>query len=360
MNCSLPCVRCASRRIAASVAFAVFATHAVAQTAASGADALAADLGRDPAAAGALLRLGAPAAEALVPFLTHPDRWGAERAQAQRRALRLLRDLAGDGADAVDALLHALGNRAWDAQQEHVFEAIAAIGPWLERRTEIVRDLCNSSELGRYYSNPGFFPTVAALQFDANAPAAVLVAALADESPYVRMTAGATLARCSSLHRPDDDTLRTFTERLRAAAMAPVPSTFMLTWDMHGRRTMTKNRTEAPAKVTAAIAEALAVVAPTAPESVPGHVARLEHSDPRVRREALLALGGLGEAAAPAVRALAALLTDDDHAIAAAAATTLGMLSAVAAPARDALIAAGKSADKELAACAQAALRRLP
>jgi HEAT repeat protein len=338
---------------------AAAAVRAMAVSVSSDADVLASSLGCDPAAVGALLRSGAPAAKALVPFLEHPDRWGADRKQAQRRALRLLRDLGADGADAVDALIAALGNRKWDEHQAQVFEAVAAIGPWLERRKELVVDLCDHSEEGRYFGNPGFWPTVAALQFDANAPAEALLAALDDKSPYVRAVAATALARCLTLHPPDDDAKQTFAERLRVAAKAPVPPTFRLKWRMRGTPTITEDRTEAPERVIAAIAEALAVVAPTAPESVPGHGARLWHSDPKVRREALLALGGLGVAAAPAVRGIAALLAADDHAIAAAAATTLGMLGEVAAPARADLAAASRSADKELAACAQAALRRL-
>ena len=99
---------------------------------------------------------------------------------------------------------------------------------------------------------------------------------------------------------------------------------------------------------------------PAAVESVPGHVRLLAHTDPVVRINALRALGGFGEAAAPAALAMAKALRDRDAGVAHEAATMLGLLGAAAQPVKSDLIEASKSTDKQLAARAQASLRRIP
>ena len=343
-----------------AVGIALAAVHAAPQQPAAAATALAGRLGNDPAVAGPLFRRGAPATAALLPFLKEPALWGEHAVTARPRALHLLRDLGPAGRDAIDALVDCLDAADWKDQRADVLAAIAAIGPWLERRGELARTLGSRCDKGGYFGEAGFFAALSRLQFDATVDRAALLAGLEHANCYVRECAAELLARDLAQHRPDDRQARELGQQLRAALAAALPGEFHLDWIWNGQPANTSGGVDNAESLHAALAMALAVLEPGAPETVPGHLRRLGHSDPIVRIDALRALGSLDTAAAPAVPAIIDALRGDDVQVAREAATMLGLLGPVAAPAGEDLRVAARSDDKQLAARAQAALRRLP
>jgi hypothetical protein len=323
------------------------------------AKALAAALGTDPAAAGELFRCGGAAAQALLPFLKQPEKWGEHSATAQPRAIHVLRDLGPEAADAVDALVDCLTAPGWKQQRNDLCAAIGAITPWLERRAEISKAFGDKFD-GQYYDEGEFFALISRFTFDARGDRAALLAGLEHQNLYVRELAAEALARDLRLHPPDERETRQLGQRLRQALAEPAPTEFKVSWIWHGGTVRTTGSVGDPQRLGRALATALAAIDPAAKESAPGHVQRLQHVDPRVRVEALRALGGLGDAAADAVPAMIAALRGGEPQVAREAATMLGVLGPVAKAAREALTEAAGSADKQLAARAQAALRRLP
>jgi hypothetical protein len=321
---------------------------------------LAAALGTDPGAAGELFRCGGAAVPALLPFLQKPDLWDEQTTAAQPRAIHVLRDLGPDAGDAVDALVDCLGAPEWKEQRGDLFAAIGAIAPWLERRAEISRALGNGCDKGHYFGEGGFFALISRLTFDARGDRAALLPGLEDDNLYVRELAAEALARDLRLHPPDDRETRQLGQQLRSALAEPAPTEFKVSWAWNGKTCQTSGGVDDPHRFGRALATALAALDPEAREAAPGHVQRLQHVDPRVRIEALRALGGLGEAAADAVPAMIAALRSGEPQVAREAATMLGVLGPVAKAAKDALTEASRSDDKQLAVSAQAALRRLP
>src|SRR5262249_30264278 len=172
------------------------------QPKATDAGALVRRLADDPNSAAALLRLGPAAATAIPPFPANTGLWGERRQPAMTRALQLLGDLGPDGAGAVDALIDCLEDAAWRPQRGAVLGAIAAIGPWLERRAEISQTLGNRCDKGGYFGEEGFFPCISRLSFDAHGDRSALLAGLEHNNAYVRELAAEALARDLGRERP--------------------------------------------------------------------------------------------------------------------------------------------------------------
>ena len=226
----------------AALAFALAVALPAQEDPARKANALAAALGTDPGAAGELFRCGGAAAQALLPFLKQPDKWGAHAAAAQPLAIHVLRDLGPEAADAVDALVDCLAAPEWKEPRGDLFAAIGAIAPWLERRAEISRALGNGCDQGHYFGETGFFELISRLTFDARGDRAALLAGLEHDNLYVRELAAEALARDLRLHPPDDRETRQLGQLLRQALAAPAPTEFKVGWTWNGTTAQTSDR----------------------------------------------------------------------------------------------------------------------
>lgn len=353
---------------AAALTTALCVAPALAQGSPPAADAredpaqLAAGLGADPEAAGRLFGHGAAAVRALRPFLSDPGRWNAEHAdRARTAALRLLADLGPDAADALDPLVDCLENEAWRAEQDAILLAIGRIAPYVEARREEVRlALGNRCDTGGYFGRTPFFACLSRLGFAATATRDRLVAGLDDPNRFVRTLAAEALAGALRAEPPDAERRRDLLAALRAAEARGLPAEYSVQWKWNGKDANTRGSADDAEDWQAALGLLAAALDPADPAAVPGHLRQLQHTDHRVRIEALFALGRLGDGARAAVPVLAGLLADPDLRVAREAATALGMMGACAAAARDALRAATGSTDQQLATRAAAVLRRLP
>jgi len=118
-------------------------------------------------------------------------------------------------------------------------------------------------------------------------------------------------------------------------------------------------RSEGDADYRWKAARALGHLGPQAKDAIPGLVAAVGDQNGHVRREAIIALGRIGQEAAPSgAPALVRSLEDPDADIRQAAATALGRMQAPSA--RAALTRHLSDADDAVRAAAQRALEKLP
>ena len=106
-------------------------------------------------------------------------------------------------------------------------------------------------------------------------------------------------------------------------------------------------------------ARALVQLAPEDPRCIDGHRILLNQIDPELRRNAVMALGHLGSAAAPAVPQILDLLQSDNLAIQREIVTTLGMIGPEARSAIPLLEQLTENQDRQLAERARVALGRI-
>lgn len=98
-------------------------------------------------------------------------------------------------------------------------------------------------------------------------------------------------------------------------------------------------------------------IGPEAKDAVPGLTEKLSDPRPQVRREAILALGAMNEAAIPAIAQIAAALRDEQTAV--AATFVLGQLGQMPAQAEATVLANAKSRDRMLSTVSIWAIARI-
>ena len=319
---------------------------------------LAARLPTDPHAATRLLHLGNKGVPALRSYLTGKLSWPEPQKAARHTSLLLLRDLAADGAAAIDDLVLCLDQPDWVPLRVELFTAIGAIGPYLERRAAISLAIGSRCGKGHYFGEECFFRMISRLSFDATQDQLQLQNGLEHQNSWVRELAAEALARSLQATPANAARKNALLLALRTAFEADLPQTFQLTWTWDGNQANSGGSTDNHSQLLQALGLAIATLEPMAPESAFGQLRNLDHSDPVIRIEALRALGGLGATAAVAIPAMIKALQSDNVQVAREAATSLGLLGPLAKDARAALLEACKGTDKSHAARANAALRQ--
>ncbi len=311
------------------------------------------------AASVALLRLGAPAAEALAGLLAD-EQVGAEgeALAARQAACEVLCALGPDAAPAIDSVLDCLKRKDHQGLRGLMLQAIGNCIPWHPDRIATVAKAVGAAAEDHSFLSDDLFRALTRLQCDPTKPIPKLVEDLQNAGPFARAFAAEALAR--RLRDGATPGERSAAQKaLREAVNGDHPSDFKLNWDWNGSQASTSGSCSESDAIRAAAARALAVLDPTDPDARLGYGAQLRHLDPRRRQEAARGLGLLGKAGAASAGALMHALDDAELAVAREAATALGMLGEGSDEVRAALRRASGSTDKQLAARATAALRQL-
>lgn len=252
-------------------------------------------------------------------------------------AIDALGDLESQAKDAVPALIQALGS-ADEAVRWHAGRTLGAIGPNAEQAVpELLKALNDSSSTVKAYA--AF--ALGAIG-DAAEPAVEKLIELAfDNDPLVRR---ASLRALRSIGAPPEKMQPLFVKMFEEGDPSVVLPTLHSIAEAGEEAVEPMRRALKNEKLSYWACVVLADIGQQAVAAVPELTDVLEHGEPEVRMQALLALAAIGSASGPAVPTITGLLESDEfEAVRFSAAYALGAIGQKDEDATKALVAAARS-----------------
>ncbi len=292
-----------------------------------------------------LVEIGSAAVLALAAALR------AQQLDPPTPVLRTLGNLKSQAVSAVPELLVALRK---GPDRTTALWALGQVGPYAENRIQLGQDILEAlgssvdfflHELGRSLSRLGVDPhgSLAELEQELN-----------KGNPFTWQFVAEILGES----RTDGDAvpvLLMILETERLPTSVPVSAAFPANAPFQVREYSARMDDQ----IRIAAANALVRIAPEDPDTIPAYLVLLDTRRPDLRREAVMALGRQGEAAAEAIPQLLQMTRDADSRIAGEAITALGMMGRVAKDAIPALEKLAEHTDVQIAQRARVALRQI-